>query len=431
MLSLTVHRNSTSRTQKDLIPSIKVALNSSRQYHNNETLKIVADSRSRTINVTLESIFKYSNNGDINNVSRSEDSRRSKHPDNADIYNASSSEASERSKLAPIYKNLSATENETNDEKSLHREQYNTSKTDTVMYSEDEVQAHLKALHEQCERAIGLQHDECKQRLPQCLIIGNFKCGTQELLEFMFMHPRIRIYREPAFELHFFTGSYGKGYEWYRKQMPCSYHGQITVEKSPDYFQDARAPDRIYEMNHNMKLIAMVRDPIERAISHFSFINDTARKYGYQLDCCAFSSRGEVNRNCFAVTHSIYNEGIKRYFKVFNKSQIMIINNDDFRKDLYKVLHDIETFLEIEHVIGEKYFAFIENKGFYCVRSVTNRTCVACYDHRRGQKNTYNAFIRPVSNSTVDKLRTFFKPYNDQFFKEIGRNFNWKNNVLG
>ena len=79
-------------------------------------------------------------------------------------------------------------------------------KPDVVVYSEDEVQVQLKGIHELGEKIIGLEHDKCRQRLPECLILGNFKCGTQELLEFMYMHPRIRIYREPHFELHFFTG---------------------------------------------------------------------------------------------------------------------------------------------------------------------------------------------------------------------------------
>ena len=421
MLNLRDQRNRSLLAQNVLKPATGVTLNPSAKHQKNKTFSFVADLK--VLNVTLTRVFKYPNE-------RLEASMLSTYPKNVDVYNASSSEASKRSKLASIHTNRSAIWSDTKERKSVQRKQYNTNKIDTVTYSEDEVQAHLKEIHEQGETIIGLQHDECKQRLPQCLIIGNFKCGTQELLEFMFMHPRIRIYREPLFELHFFTGYYGKGNEWYRKQMPCSYGGQITVEKSPDYYQDPRAPDRIYTMNPNMKLIAMVRDPIERAISHFSFNNATAKEYGYQLDRCVFNSRGEINRYCFVITNSIYNKGINHYLKVFNKSQIMIINNDDFHSNPYKILYEIENFLGIEHVIDKKYFAFIEDKGFYCVRSVTNSSRVACYDHRRGQKNKYNAFIRPVSNSTIKRLRKFFKPYNDRFFQEIGQTFDWKNNAL-
>ena len=302
-------------------------------------------------------------------------------------------------------------------------------KPDVVIYSEDEVQIQLKGIHELGKTKIGLKNDECQQRLPECLIFGNFKCGTQELLEFMHMHPRIRIYREPAYELHFFTGNYGKGHEWYRKQMPCSYTGQITVEKTPDYFQDPKAPLRIKEMNPNMKLIAMVRDPIERALSHFSFSNDSAKRYQYKFEKCALTSYG-VNKNCFAIKYSIYDEGIKQYLNVFNRSQILIINNDDFRKDPYRVLHDIETFLGIEHVVERKHFAYIEEKGFYCVRSVLNETLVACYDQRRGRKSGPKLSVNNLSNATLKTLKKYFKPMNERFFKEIGRAFSWQSNIL-
>ena len=307
---------------------------------------------------------------------------------------------------------------------------YVVQKPDVVIYSEDEVQIQLKGIHERGKKVIGLKEDECKKRLPECLIFGNFKCGTQELLEFMRMHPRIRIYREPAYELHYFSGNYGKGPEWYRKQMPCSYSGQITVEKTPDYYQDPKAPLRIKQMNPNMKLIAMVRDPIERALSHFSFLNDTQKKYGYQFERCAFTPGKGVNKNCFAIRHSIYDEGIQRYFNVFNKSQILIINNDDFRNDPYKVLRDIESFLGIEHVILRKHFAYIEEKGFYCVRSVLNETLVACYDQRRGRKSGPKLSVDSLSNTTLKALKEYFKPMNERFFNAIGRTYNWPSNIL-
>lgn len=70
---------------------------------------------------------------------------------------------------------------------------------------------------------------------PQCLIIGVRKCGTRALLEMLNLHPRIQ---KAAGEVHFFDRdeNYIKGLEWYRKKMPHSFRGQITIEKSPSYF---------------------------------------------------------------------------------------------------------------------------------------------------------------------------------------------------
>lgn len=73
------------------------------------------------------------------------------------------------------------------------------------------------------------------RRLPQALIIGVRKCGTRALLEMLFLHPSIQ---KAAGEVHFFDRdeNYKKGLEWYRKKMPHSFKGQITIEKSPSYF---------------------------------------------------------------------------------------------------------------------------------------------------------------------------------------------------
>lgn len=69
----------------------------------------------------------------------------------------------------------------------------------------------------------------------QCLIIGVRKCGTRALLEMLYLHPRIQ---KAAGEVHFFDrdDNYLKGLDWYRKKMPHSFRGQITIEKSPSYF---------------------------------------------------------------------------------------------------------------------------------------------------------------------------------------------------
>lgn len=73
------------------------------------------------------------------------------------------------------------------------------------------------------------------RRLPQVIIIGVRKCGTRALLEMLALHPRVQ---KAAGEVHFFDrdDNYRRGLEWYRRKMPHSFRGQITIEKSPSYF---------------------------------------------------------------------------------------------------------------------------------------------------------------------------------------------------
>jgi [heparan sulfate]-glucosamine 3-sulfotransferase 5 len=73
------------------------------------------------------------------------------------------------------------------------------------------------------------------RRLPQAIIIGVRKCGTRALLEMLALHPRVQ---KAAGEVHFFDrdDNYRRGLDWYRRKMPHSFKGQITIEKSPSYF---------------------------------------------------------------------------------------------------------------------------------------------------------------------------------------------------
>lgn len=83
------------------------------------------------------------------------------------------------------------------------------------------------------------------RRLPQAIIIGVRKCGTRALLEMLYLHPMIQ---KAAGEVHFFDRdeNYEKGLEWYRKKMPHSFRGQITIEKSPSYFVTPEVSSKIF-----------------------------------------------------------------------------------------------------------------------------------------------------------------------------------------
>ena len=102
----------------------------------------------------------------------------------------------------------------------------------------------------------------------------------------MSMHPRIEKRSTPYYEISFFDQKYILGLEWYRKNMPCSFSYQITVEKSPSNFQNRDVAARIYQMNPLIKLIALEREPVARVISWFTFENSRMKQFHYNLDKC-------------------------------------------------------------------------------------------------------------------------------------------------
>lgn len=102
------------------------------------------------------------------------------------------------------------------------------------------------------------------RRLPDVLLIGVKKSGTRALLEFIRVHPDVRA---AGNEIHFFDRHYSFGLNWYRKKMPPTITGQLTMEKTPSYFVTASAPARVHKMNPRIKLLVVVRNPVTRAIS--------------------------------------------------------------------------------------------------------------------------------------------------------------------
>ncbi len=108
-----------------------------------------------------------------------------------------------------------------------------------------------------------------QRRLPNALIIGVKKGGTRALLEFIRWHPDVRAADKEA---HFFDKNYNydKGLDWYRRKMPATIDGQITLEKTPDYFFIKEATKRVYDMNPKVKLLIVVRDPTTRAVSDYT-----------------------------------------------------------------------------------------------------------------------------------------------------------------
>ena len=292
-------------------------------------------------------------------------------------------------------------------------------------YSEALIDTYAQEIHRETQTLVDIGHGPCTRRLPQCIIIGNYKCGTRELIDFMAMHPRIKILTKP-YELNFFTNLYERELEWYRQRMPCTFSNQITVVKTPSYYHSLAAPGRIYSMNSSVKIIVLVREPVSRTISQFTFNPTGLSRYKLNLtDAVIDRKTGEINAESYFVKHSIYDDGMARYLRYFNRSQIKVIETNDFKHDPFAVLYDIEEFLKLEHTIQRENIVFNEEKGYHCMRTNTESKVVACYGEKRGRNGSDTRTLVKVSEEIIGKLDTFFKPHNEMFFKLIGRVFDW------
>ncbi|MEL7432264.1 MAG: sulfotransferase [Chlamydiota bacterium] len=117
-----------------------------------------------------------------------------------------------------------------------------------------------------------------KSQKPNFLIIGAAKCGTTALSCILATHPDCCMSRPK--EMDFFQDTvdfepnqnYEKGWEWYQKAFEHYAGEPIVGEASPAYSDRSRCPDtakRIHKFNPDMKIVYMVRDPLQRQISYW------------------------------------------------------------------------------------------------------------------------------------------------------------------
>ena len=249
------------------------------------------------------------------------------------------------------------------------------------------------------------------------------KGGTRALIDMIGMHSKVHSANN---EIHFFDidENYNKGHLWYQEKMPSCKKDEIVIEKTPRYFVTPSVPYRVFNFNKDIKLLLIVRDPVTRLISDYSQLlhNHETKKMSFvsfeefvmvEEDKDKKGTK-QVNIHNDAITRSIYVKHMKKWLQYFSKSQIHVINGDRLIKKPWQEIRGVETFLQLKHEIKKTHFYFNRTKGFHCLKR-TGR----CLAKSKGRQHPN------VSTEIVHKLRTFFRPFNFQFYDMMGEDFGW------
>lgn len=265
--------------------------------------------------------------------------------------------------------------------------------------------------------------DFLQKRLPNSIIIGVRKGGTRALLEFLKIHPKIKAC---AAEVHFFdkNKNYQLGLDWYREQMPKSLPGDITIEKTPAYFVTDKVPERLYQMSKTVKLIVIVRDPTERAIS--DYIQVSSKKHGILPSFEKFITKDKAEKvlrtSTSTVQIGVYVEHLRKWLEYFPISQLHFVSGEELTSNPATELQAVEKFLNIEPFIKEEHFYINQTKRFPCFSQYVDskkRKNSGCLSESKGRPH-------PSIRDDIRKLlQDFYRPYNKEFYKEVGRDFHW------
>jgi hypothetical protein len=232
--------------------------------------------------------------------------------------------------------------------------------------------------------------------LPDFVIIGAQKGGTSFLYHLLTLHPLV----EPAAlkELHFFDNPelFDHGAEWYRRCFPRlnSKDGQrsMTGEATPYYLFDPPVAKRMAQIVPQARLIALLRNPIDRAYSHYQM----QVKRGTEPR--TFEEAIEQQHSSY-MSRGIYVDQLLRWFEFFGKEQMLILKSEDFFERPVETLKVVLTFLDLPDWQPE-----------------------ASELQQRRHTGTYRQKMDP---STRRRLEAYFEPYNQRLYECLDVDFGW------
>jgi len=208
--------------------------------------------------------------------------------------------------------------------------------------------------------------------LPTFLIIGAQRCGTTSLFKAVAEHPAVV---PPTFHkgVHYFDINYPRGIDWYQGHFPTRFTGRratagldvrpATGESSPYYLHHPAAPARIAAALPDVKLIALLRDPVERAFSAYK--HEVARGFEDEpleraLDLEPARLAGEAERllsepgyrshahqHQAYVTRGRYADQLHRVIDVVGRDRLLILESEEFFTDPATVYARLLRFLDL------------------------------------------------------------------------------------
>jgi len=253
--------------------------------------------------------------------------------------------------------------------------------------------------------------------LPDFIIIGAGRAGTTALYTYLIQHPSIITASTdndaPVADLHFFEYMISDKISWYKSHFPRkSKNSFVTGEFTSTYMYHKNVPERIFNLIPKIKLIVILRNPIDKAYStynqqsHFnevtSSFEETIKAEFARIDLIKNHIEYTNNNPNFdnyveynIIRHGIYFNYLEKWFKIFPKKQIFVVDSNELENFPQQTLNKVFEFLNLSpHEIPN--LAKV-NVGKYS----------------------------PMTESTRESLIEFYKPHNAKLNNLLGTNFDW------
>ncbi len=202
------------------------------------------------------------------------------------------------------------------------------------------------------------------EKWPNLFIVGTPKAGTSSLYAYLTIIPG--IFMSKAKEPNYFSiktipdnkrtlKPQIRDKTKYLALFKKVKNEKIFGEASPSYLSDPDAPKLIHQVSPNAKIIIILRDPVERAYSHYLMLI----RIGFMKD----SFHEEVlkslkivriyNKTSLRLETGLYAEDVQRYLNIFGPKQVKIIIFEEFINNIKKTMKDILSFLDINYELND------------------------------------------------------------------------------
>ena len=218
--------------------------------------------------------------------------------------------------------------------------------------------------------------------LPSFLIVGAQKSGTTFLSKHLNEHPNVLApVKLDRFgnrkEISFFDQNFDNGLDWYRSYFPKLSKKLITGEATPEYLLHHHVPKRVSQILPDAKIIILLRNPADRAYSHYqhnirlerepasfedAIVEETKRiKEDVKMHTVNEKYFGFRHRHYSYLTRGLYAEQIERWLKYFSREEILIIKFEELMAFPQKKYFEVLQFLGIPNWTPSKLDLFSSN----------------------------------------------------------------------
>jgi len=258
---------------------------------------------------------------------------------------------------------------------------------------------------------------------PDYLIIGAQKAGTSSLFKYLITHPNVAGSRPK--EVHYYDQNFDKGEFWYRRHFPTTTYRWflervkgdrlLTCEATPYYLFHPHVPKRVARDVPNAKLIVLLRNPVDRALSHYkhtvryypereplSFSEAIEREYERTeayMERLMTDERdpGDLLGHVNYKARGHYAEQIGRWLKYFDRSQMLVLSSERFFENTAEEYLGVLKFLGLPQHMPNKFKKH----------------------HVGGYADSPDARMR-------EHLKEYFKPHDRELQDLLGVDFGWQ-----